>query len=246
MIKESLEDYNYDINKALSKIMDVSEDDIKTATETMELGKYISLTQEIDSENEKKVKEIMEPYMEKLDKKVDERFKLGDEVIYENKKAKVSNTKLQENGFLQISTNNGKKLVKTNEIKKLNEHVLGMANLDSLNKLRKNAGIKEELTGDEFSYTPDNDIQDDEFSYTPDNDIQDDEFSYTPDNTSSYTSEDGRSPALQIIDQSIDNIRTNIDNIRLEEYKQIIKSIDDLKNEIREKGRDYLGERRKK
>jgi hypothetical protein len=48
------------------------------------------------------------------------------------------------------------------------------------------------------------------------------------------------------IEDALNSIQTGLADIRLSEYKSLIKKLQDLTNQAQMMGRDYLGERRKK
>lgn len=60
------------------------------------------------------------------------------------------------------------------------------------------------------------------------------------------TGEGDSSPAFSSITQALDTVRNEIGDVRLDEYKPLIQRLQDLQDQVRAMGRDYLGERRKK
>lgn len=55
-----------------------------------------------------------------------------------------------------------------------------------------------------------------------------------------------QSDAMAQIEDALNSIQTGLADIRLSEYKSLIKKLQDLTNQAQMMGRDYLGERRKK
>jgi hypothetical protein len=67
-----------------------------------------------------------------------------------------------------------------------------------------------------------------------------------PPGAGSMTMTPSQSDAMAQIEDALNSIQTGLADIRLSEYKSLVKKLQDLTNQAQMMGRDYLGERRKK
>lgn len=121
---------------------------------------------------------------------------------------------------------------KDRKMDEINESVMGLTNIQSINRVRALAGLPgvKEMETPELDVEPlPTDVVDD----LPDMDpVFGDEL---PDLRPAV------SDAMTDIQNSINNIQRRLSDIRMGEYKTIVKKLDDLQNQVRAMGADYLG-----
>jgi hypothetical protein len=139
----------------------------------------------------------------------------------------------------------------------LNEGIMGMTTVNPLLRLRELAGLspamddfddldnKTELDGPEIPIEIPLDSNGD-----GDGVISLDSNPIDPKPMSSLepgmTDKNTSSEAMNVILTNLNDIQTQIPNIRLNEYKSLILQLQDITNQLQSMGRNYLGERRKK
>jgi hypothetical protein len=191
-------------------------------------------------------------------------FIVGDSVIFENQEAviKIPNG---PNGTVGILINDDLRMVSRVEIEKLDESIIGFSPMDNIGRLKELAGIRKNSPQD-ISRDIDESLGDIGFDSYDGIDVDDDmdELESTvsptiPDGRQmATTSQSSEIPAVsaptkpisssaysQILDH-LNNIQNCLSDIRLSEYRSLIQKLEDLSTQVKNMGRDYLGEAAKK
>lgn len=146
----------------------------------------------------------------------------------------------------------------TNDRKSVNEGVMGLVSLQPINRLMELAGIKADTVTPISSDSPSDDMDDDVVTTIPDDsddmgmddDMDQDIPTDVPSNMDGIDSEvitpEACSPAMNQINDYLNNIQTMIPDIKMSEYKPLMIKVQDLNTQVQSMGRGYLGERKLK
>jgi hypothetical protein len=187
----------------------------------------------------------------------------GDRVSYMGKTAVVKEAR-GPNGTIGLINEGVFEMAERNEIEKLDEQILGFSPMANIGRLRQLAGIKEDFvsdeidTGDDLSTLPvvpvddmssDIDVDVNPLDLIPDTGVLDHDSEeledFDDDGGINLVTDSECSPAYDQIANAIDTIKDNIGDIKISEYKDLINSLRDLTDTIRNQGRTFLGESKK-
>lgn len=155
------------------------------------------------------------------------------------------------NGTIGIIVDGKLKMVDESEIQRIDEGVLGFTQVNPLFRLRELAGIKEEVENestDSAGFAIDDEFDfEDEFGFdTETGDLDQGPIDLPPVLDVPMDGGPVQSEAYACIEDKINDIRDLLGEVKLSEYRGLVKKLEELTNQVRSMGRDYLGERRKK
>lgn len=171
-------------------------------------------------------------YKKNISENKDYNINLGDHVKYNNDKGIVLDPNGPENTVL-IKTKDGIMVSKKQNVK-VDEGVIGMSNINSINRIKQLAGIRVQENVPSIPDTIDQDYVD--------IDIDNNDVGTDGNIDMNITDIPQKVSEVDSIYANIDDIRNKIVDVKVSEFKNVISQLENLIVDIKNMGRSYLGE----